>query len=76
MLQQQQYSAQSNDYNNTHENVAWNGRFHPVSQDFKFPSDNMSSIWNLWWYGKANERIAPYRKFQTFNIDNKNRQEE
>ena len=73
--QQQQSSAQSNDNNNTHDGFrmwSWKGRFHPVPQDFKFPSDNMSNIWNLWWDGKPNERIAPYRKLMPYDIDNKN----
>ena len=71
---QQQSSAQSNDNNDTHDGFRmclWKGRFHPVPQDFKFPSDHMSNIWNLWWDGKPNERIAPHRKLQTYDFDNK-----
>ena len=72
--QQQQLSAQASNAHEAAEGCrtwSWKGRFHPVPQDFKFPSDNMSNIWNLWWNGRPVERIAPYRKLHTFDIDDK-----
>jgi hypothetical protein len=50
----------------------WKGRFHPVPQDFNFPTDNMSNLWHLWWNGRPIDRIAPYRKLEPYDLDNKN----
>ena len=50
----------------------WKNRFHYVPQDFNFPTENMSNMWHLWWDGKVVERIAPYRKLQPYDLDNKN----
>jgi len=72
--QQQQLTAQTFnniDANSGYRTWTWNGRFHPVPQDFNFPSDNLSNIWNLWWDGRPAERIAPYRKLQPYDLEKK-----
>lgn len=33
---------------------------------------NVAMLWGLWWLGKPNERIQPYRKLRGFNMSNKN----
>ena len=75
LTQQQQQSSDHSYNNNSNEGFRmwlWKGKFHPVPQDFKFPSDNMSNIWNLWWDGRPIDRIAPYRKLQPYDINDKN----
>jgi len=72
--QQQQIAAQTpsiTDTNNAYKTWSWKGRVHPVPEDFDFPSDNLSNIWNLWWDGRPSERIAPYRKLQPYDLDKK-----
>jgi hypothetical protein len=49
----------------------WKGRFHPVPQDFVFPTDSITNLWNLWWNGKPVSGIGPYRKLETYDIDKK-----
>jgi len=77
MIVQQQHQqltvqvANSSEANSGYRTWSWNGRFHPVPQDFNFPSDNLTNIWNLWWDGRPIERIAPYRKLQPYDLDKK-----
>ena len=76
LLQQQSSAAHSNPSESGEgggfRSWSWKGRFHPVPQDFHFPADNMSNMWHLWWDGRSIDRIAPFRKFEPYDLDDKN----
>ena len=39
---------------------SWGGRLHMVPQDFRLPKVNTSTLWNLYWGGRAADRIGPF----------------
>ncbi|MGZ5486838.1 MAG: hypothetical protein ACXWFB_13195 [Nitrososphaeraceae archaeon] len=50
-----------NSYNNVNNLKAWGGRLHSVPQGFELPTSNIKNLWNLWWFGHANNQYPPYR---------------
>ena len=42
----------------------WGGKFHYVPQEFRFPSTDVKTMWNLWHHGHAGMRVQPYKNFR------------
>jgi len=52
----------------------WGGRFHHVPEGFEFPKVTAFHLWNLWFNGNRQQRIAPYRKLEPYDLtDRKNK---
>ena len=46
-----------------------------MPQDFVFPSCDVKTIWNLWYYGHAAQEIQPYRNLKGHESDLKTKME-
>ena len=43
-------------------------RLHPVPQDFRFPRCPVKVLWDRWWSGQPNLKIAPFLKLQEYDL--------
>jgi hypothetical protein len=46
----------------------WGGRFHPVPENFIFPTCDLQKLWDLWYFGLPSENIQGLRKLKTFDL--------
>jgi hypothetical protein len=46
------------------------GRFHKVPMGFKWPSDTVFNLWNLWFCGDFNQKIGPYKYIESIDLPN------
>ncbi|KAH9107818.1 hypothetical protein LEN26_014238 [Aphanomyces euteiches] len=49
----------------------WDGGLQKLPSDFKFPSVDLSTAWNLWLRGNSANKFGPYRSIATIDIASK-----
>ena len=62
----------------THRTFQWGGKFgRLVPANFSFPTGDVKTMWNLWYYGHASEGIQPYKRLRRsgYEDDLKTKQE-
>ena len=47
---------------------SWNGRMHPVSQEFKLKADTVKSFWDCYFFGDDNQEGVPYHKLRGYDL--------
>ena len=47
----------------------WGGKLHQLPKDFELPSVDIATAWRLWHLGNVSEKILPYRKINTDDLD-------
>lgn len=46
-------------------------QIHMVPKEFRFPKCNVRTVWNLYWGGRACDRIRPYRFLKAYDMYHK-----
>lgn len=65
--------SSSNDSRSRYLTWTWGDRIHPVPEGFVFPTCNVRTLWDLWWDGEKERRIAPYRFLKSYDVEKKSR---
>ncbi|KAF0714915.1 Aste57867_3640 [Aphanomyces stellatus] len=61
-------TAPTDDVDSNSAVFSWGGLFHMLPEDFKFPSVDLATAWNLWWRGNPAQKIIPFRKICTRDL--------